>query len=129
MTSPTAANSRLHSYQEATLSQSSPNGSNGTATAQSVRVDIFDQGYNLRGSDPDYIGKLAQYVDGKMRAVAEQTATIDTMRLAVLAALNIADEYHILKRKYDSIANDFSKRTSSLEGALDEVLAESRRAG
>lgn len=111
------------------MSPSSPNGSNGTATAQSVRVDIFDQGYNLRGSDPDYIGKLAQYVDGKMRAVAEQTATIDTMRLAVLAALNIADEYHILKRKYDSIANDFSKRTSTLEGALDEVLAESRRAG
>lgn len=111
------------------MSQSSPNGSNGTATAQSVRVDIFDQGYSLRGSDPDYIGKLAQYVDGKMRAVAEQTATIDTMRLAVLAALNIADEYHILKRKYDSIANDFSKRTSSLEGALDEVLQESRRAG
>ena len=107
------------------MSQSPPNGSNGNA----VRVDIFDQGYNLRGSDPEYINKLAQYVDGKMRAVAEQTATIDSMRLAVLAALNIADEYHVLKRKYDSIAKDFSKRTSTLEGALDEVLQESRRAG
>ena len=111
------------------MSLSSPNGNNGTASAQSVRVDIFDQGYNLRGSDPEYIGKLAEYVDGKMRAVAEQTATIDSMRLAVLAALNIADEYHILKRKYDSIANDLSRRTTSLEGALDEVLQESRRAG
>lgn len=112
------------------MSPSSPNGSNGTATApQSVRVDIFDQGYNLRGTDSEYIGKLAEYVDGKMRAVAEQTATIDSMRLAVLAALNIADEYHILKRKYDSIANDFSKRTSTLEGALDEVLQDARRAG
>ncbi len=111
------------------MSQSSPNGNNGTGNGNAVRVDIFDQGYSLRGSDPEYIGRLAQYVDGKMRAVAEQTATIDTMRLAVLAALNIADEYHILKRKYDSIANDFSKRTSSLEGALDEVLQESRRAG
>ena len=55
------------------MSQSPPNGSNGNA----VRVDIFDQAYSLRGSDPEYIGKLAQYVDGKMRAVAEQTATID----------------------------------------------------
>ncbi len=110
------------------MSQTSPNGSNGNG-GNPVRVEIFDQGYSLRGSDPEYIGKLAQYVDGKMRAVAEQTATIDSMRLAVLAALNIADEYHILKRKYDSIANDFSKRTSTLEGVLDEVLAESRRAG
>ena len=94
-----------------------------------VRVEIYDQGYNLRGSDPQYIFKLAEYVDGKMRAVAEQTATIDSMRLAVLAALNIADEYHILKRKYDSIANDLSRRTSALEGALEEVLTEPRRAG
>jgi len=36
----------------------------------SVRVEIFDQAYNLRGSDPDYISRLAEYVDGKMRAVA-----------------------------------------------------------
>ncbi len=95
----------------------------------SVRVEIYDQAYHLRGSDPEYIQKLADYVDSKMRAVADQTSTVDSLRLAVLAALNIADEYHILKRKYDSIANDFSKRTSTLEGALDEVLAESRRAG
>ena len=66
-----------------------------------VRVEIFDQAYNLRGSDADYILKLAEYVDGKMRAVAEQTHTVDTARLAVLAALNIADEYHLLKRNQD----------------------------
>ena len=65
----------------------------------SVRVEIFDQAYHLRGSDPDYIIKLADYVDTKMRAVAEQTSTVDSVRLAVLAALNIADEYHMMKRK------------------------------
>ncbi|MGH9524680.1 MAG: cell division protein ZapA [Terriglobales bacterium] len=108
----------------------SSNGPNGAAaTANSVRVEIFDQHYNLRGSDSDYVHVLAEYVDTKMRAVAEQTATIDSMRLAVLAALNIADEYHILKRKYDSIASDLSRRTSMLEGALEEVLEEPRRAG
>ena len=67
-----------------------------------VRVEIFDQAYNLRGSDADYIIKLAEYVDSKMRAVAEQTHTVDTARLAVLAALNIADEYHLLKRSGDT---------------------------
>ncbi len=100
-----------------------------TGNVNSVRVEIYDQAYNLRGTDPDYIFKLAEYVDGKMRAVAEQTSTVDSLRLAVLAALNIADEYHALKRKYDGIAKDMNQRTSSLETALDEVLKEARRAG
>jgi cell division protein ZapA len=95
----------------------------------SVRVEIFDQGYNLRGSDPEYILKLAEYVDSKMRAVAEATNTIDTVRLAVLAALNIADEYHLLKRKQESGATDYQKRAHLLADALDEVLGEKRKAG
>src|SRR5205085_7845090 len=80
----------------------------------SVRVEIFDQAYNLRGSDPDYILKLAEYVDGKMRAVAEQTATVDSVRLAVLAALNIADEYHLLKRKQENGGSDYHDRAQQL---------------
>ncbi|MGE0404805.1 MAG: cell division protein ZapA [Candidatus Korobacteraceae bacterium] len=94
----------------------------------SIRVEIFDQAYHLRGTDPEYIAKLAEYVDSKMRAVAEQTATVDSLRLAVLAALNIADEYHVLKRKYDAISGELQQRTTSLSGALDEVLQETRRA-
>ena len=95
----------------------------------SVRVEIFDQAYNLRGSDPEYILKLAEYVDSKMRAVAQATNTIDTVRLAVLAALNIADEYHLLKKKQDSGATDYQKRAHLLADALDEVLGEHRKAG
>ena len=95
----------------------------------SVRVEIFDQAYNLRGSDPDYILKLAEYVDSKMRAVAEQTHTVDTVRLAVLAALNIADEYHLLKRNHDSGTVEYLKRANRLSDALDDVLKDQRRAG
>jgi cell division protein ZapA len=102
-------------------SKGAPNGS--------VRVEIFDQAYNLRGSDPEYILRLAEYVDAKMRAVAEATNTIDTVRLAVLAALNIADEYHLLKRKQESGATDYQKRAHLLADALDEVLGENRKAG
>jgi cell division protein ZapA len=94
-----------------------------------VRVEIFDQAYNLRGTDPEYILKLAEYVDSKMRAVAEATNTIDTARLAVLAALNIADEYHLLKKKQDSGATDYLKRAHLLADALDEVLGDNRKAG
>ena len=94
----------------------------------SVRVEIFDQAYNLRGSDSEYILKLADYVDSKMRAVAQATNTIDTVRLAVLAALNIADEYHLLQKKHDNRPNDYQKRAHLLASALDEVLEESRKA-
>jgi cell division protein ZapA len=99
------------------------------ASNSSVRVEIFDQPYNLRGSDPEYIFKLAQYVDAKMRAVAEQTSTVDSVRLAVLAALNIADEYHLLKRKYEGGGNEYKQRAHQLADALDQVLDETRRAG
>ena len=95
----------------------------------SVRVEIFDQVYNLRGSDADYILKLAEYVDGKMRAVSEQTATVDSVRLAVLAALNIADEYHLLKRRLDTVSPEARQRASKLASALDDVLQDTRRTG
>ena len=102
--------------------------SNGNGNG-SVRVEIYDQTYQLRGSDPEYIGRLADYVDTKMRIISQQAATVDSLRVAVLAALNIADEYLMLKRKYDSIANDYHVRAEQLAGALDEVLEESRLAG
>ena len=102
---------------------------NAVSGSGSVRVEIFDQVYNLRGSDADYILKLAEYVDGKMRAVSEQTATVDSVRLAVLAALNIADEYHLLKRQVEKSSPDARQRASKLASALDEVLQDTRRTG
>jgi len=106
------------------------NGVSGSnSNSNSVRVEIFDQVYNLRGSDADYILKLAEYVDAKMRAVSEQTATVDSVRLAVLAALNIADEYHLLKRGVETPSPDVRRRAIKLASALDEVLQDTRRTG
>lgn len=96
----------------------------------SVRVEIYDQSYNLRGPDAEHIEKLAEYVDAKMRAVAEHTSTVDSLRVAVLAALNIADEFMALKSKYDSVASEYTDRAAhlrnALDSALDEVLHERR---
>jgi cell division protein ZapA len=103
------------------LAQSNGNGS--------VRVEIYDQTYQLRGSDPEYINQLADFVDTKMRLIAQQASTVDSLRVAVLAALNIADEYLMLKRRFDAIDSDYHTRAEQLSGALDEVLEEMRRAG
>jgi cell division protein ZapA len=59
-----------------------------------VTVEIHGQQYPIRsGLDPDYVAELASYVDTKIRAAARESPAGDTLKLAVLAALNIADEY------------------------------------
>jgi cell division protein ZapA len=63
-----------------------------------VKVQIFGQTYSIRGElDERYVQKLAKYVDEKMHAIADVTTTVDTQKVAVLAALAIADELHSMK--------------------------------
>jgi cell division protein ZapA len=64
-----------------------------------VKVQIFGQSYTIHGElDPAYVQKLAIFVDDKMRAIADAAATVDTHKIAVLAALAIADELHSTQR-------------------------------
>jgi cell division protein ZapA len=64
-----------------------------------VKVEIFGQMYAIRGDlDEAYVHKLGQYVDEKMQAIALATATVDTQKVAVLAALAIADELHSIQK-------------------------------
>jgi cell division protein ZapA len=65
-----------------------------------VKVQIFGQPYTIHGElDAAYVQKLAAYVDEKMQAIADATSTIDTQKVAVLAALAIADELHSTQRE------------------------------
>lgn len=107
----------------------------GAASAGAVSVDIYDQVYHLRGTDPKHIERLAALVDGKMRAVAAHGSTVDSLRVAVLASLNIADELFALRARYDALAGSVGtaestmrSRADTLAGMLDEVL-EDRKAG
>jgi cell division protein ZapA len=95
----------------------------------SVSVEIYDQTYNLRASDPEYIQKLAAMVDGKMRAVSSNGSTVDSLRVAVLAALNIADELlrlqehsRMLRGSVSESQTTLRSRAISLTGLLDSVL-------
>lgn len=96
-------------------------------------VDIYDQIYRLRGPDPEYLQQLAALVDAKMRAVAQHGTTVDSLRVAVLAALNIADELVTQQQQRDALAGNVARtiksRTETLAEMLDAVLEESRRAG
>ena len=106
-----------------------------TIEVPSVSVEIYDQIYHLRGVDPMYIEHLADSVDEKMRAVSAHGGTVDSLRVAVLAALNIADELSSLQQRYDSLLGSqqvtqrtLRSRADSLAGMLDEVISD-RMAG
>lgn len=91
--------------------------------AKTIKVEIYDQFYNLRGDlDEDYVKELARYIDEKMRTVAEATRTVDSMRVAVLAALNIADELHTLRARHEELESDLRARTERCLTLVDRAL-------
>jgi cell division protein ZapA len=89
-------------------------------------VSIYDQTYHLRGQDPNHIRQLADLVDSKMRAVAAQGRTVDSLRVAVLAALNLADEVSQIS---GVDANEGRARAAHLRNILDEVLEDECKTG
>jgi cell division protein ZapA len=93
-----------------------------------TQVQIFGQVYHLRGSeDAEYARRVARLVDDRMNAIADQMATVDSFRVAVLAALHIADEYLRLKEQHDRYKTQVAAKSHRLVSLLDEM--EGRRDG
>ena len=88
-----------------------------------IPVDIQGQRYPIRTSlDAEYVARLAVYVDEKIRAAAVATATGDSLRLAVLAALNIADELFRCQEQETARDGRLAARTEELERLVDRLL-------
>jgi len=86
--------------------------------AESVRVSIFDQTYSLRSqSGGEHIERVAKLVDERMRQIASHITTYDMSRIAVLAALNIADEMETLRAYYEQEIQTLLSQSSSLAEA------------
>jgi cell division protein ZapA (FtsZ GTPase activity inhibitor) len=90
-----------------------------------VQVEIYGQSYNLRGEgETGYIQDLASYVDRKMREVSEATATVDSLKVAILAALNIADESRRGVRPDPGIVKGGPDRVARLIDMLERCFAD-----
>lgn len=88
-----------------------------------VPVEILGQQYPIRSSlDDRYVTELATYVDEKMRAAALATPAGDSVRLAVLAALNIADEFFRARQAERAWQNVVEERAAEIGRLVDEVL-------
>jgi cell division protein ZapA len=93
------------------------------STGASTSVEIFGQSYNVRGEgDPNYLAELARFVDTRMREVAAQVATVDPMKIAILAALNIADEFSRYRKQREDAAGIWIERTEEISDRLSKVI-------
>jgi cell division protein ZapA len=88
-----------------------------------VTVDINGLRYPIRSHlDPAYVADLAAYVEHKMQLASRESPAGDTLKIAVLAALNIADEYFRAHQEGASFQSDLTQRALELERVLDLAL-------
>lgn len=104
------------------ISLSRSNMDNPTSTP-TIRVEIYNQTYNIRSDgDSEYITQLAEFVDNRMREISSGTLTVDSLKVAILAALHIADELHRLKRLHEQADSQLASRSAECAEMLDRLL-------
>jgi cell division protein ZapA len=94
-----------------------------TTSSPTIRVEIYNQTYNIRSDgDTEYIVQLAEFVDSRMREISSGTLTVDSLKVAILAALHIADELHRLKNMHEQADSQLAARSSECAEMLDRLL-------
>jgi cell division protein ZapA len=91
---------------------------------QSVNVSIYNQTYAIRASDGNVERtlQLAAMVDERMREIAKSALTSDSLKLAILAALHIADELEKANSKYEDLNQTLLTRSNEYAAMLDQLL-------
>jgi cell division protein ZapA len=98
-------------------------GSAAWAATPTIKVEIYDQAYTVRSDgDPEYLKGLAEYVDQRMREISSGTLTVDSRKVAILAALYIADELHQLKKLHEQADEQLATRSAECSEMLDRLL-------
>lgn len=91
-----------------------------------MKIEIYDQSYNVAAEqNEEYLQELAAYVDSKMRTVAESTRLVDTVKVAVLAALNIADEMFTARARQTQLEGPLRKRVEKCVDIVEKALEQS----
>ncbi len=92
--------------------------------AQTVKVEIYNQTYNIRSRDGDtaHIKQLAEFVDGRMREITAGTLTVDSLKVAILAALHIAEELQQMKERNTKLDEEVGERSTLCVDLLDTLL-------
>lgn len=92
-------------------------------TTTTTDVEIFGSSYHVRGDkDPQLLQELAEHVDQTMRDIAQQVSTVDTAKIAILAALNIADELFQSRKQQEGERVEIQDKVTRLAERLEGVL-------
>jgi len=87
-----------------------------------TEVEIYGQAYKIRGAGGKlYIQELADYVDKKMKEISDMTNTADSLKVAILAAINITDEYFKTKKELERAERVVSEKIAKLIKELDQL--------
>jgi len=94
-----------------------------SSAATTTEVEIFGAVYSVRGEqDREYLRELAKTVDRTMRQVAEKVSTVDAGRIAILAALNLADELIQCQRRQEGERERINETVAQLSDRLQRAL-------
>ncbi len=94
-----------------------------TKSRTATPVEIFGSVYYVRGDDDrQNLQELAKVVDKKMREVAEHLTTVDDAKIAILAALNLADEFFRYQKQQEGERGEIKERVAELTGRLAKAL-------
>jgi cell division protein ZapA len=92
-------------------------------SSQSHKVVIYNQTYTLRSThDNEYIQELAEHVNKRMNEIARATMTVDSLRVAILAAIQITDELYQSRREMKETEEEIAERSAKYAELLDQFL-------
>jgi cell division protein ZapA len=88
-----------------------------------IEVNIFGHDYTIKtDADTEHIQKIASYVDKKMGEIMRNTKTVSTLNVAILAALNIADDFFKEREKRDELIAEVENRSEEIVKTIDRQL-------
>ena len=91
----------------------------------SVTVKIYGQEYTLRGeADADYVQEVARFVDARMREISATSSVAMTTKVAILAAINIADELFRERQKRHEALSLLDERSGQMANLLEKEVGE-----
>ena len=94
-----------------------------------IRVKIFNSEYNLQGDNAEKVERISDYLDGIMNRINSESPNQSEETIAVVSALNIAEEYFKekdskidLEKDYSGLLEEFNTKAKSISGLIDENL-------
>ncbi len=88
-----------------------------------IEINILDQRFTIKGDrDEDYMKRIADYVDKKIRELQKITRMVELQKIVILAALNIADEYFVIKEEKKSLFDCVENRSKELIALIDKII-------